>query len=110
MEYNEHMKPEDASFNEVGLIIAGDNQRGLLVISENPDATPMSFVYIPASIRSDYHFTVEVNTNVAFFLGALQQEAVGEHVDDQTLAAGRIVWWLLIENARHELEIANATD
>jgi hypothetical protein len=101
--FQEFDKPEGVSINEVGMVILGEHH-GLLIVSDDPHTEPASITLIPEEIQDEYTFTLTVNPNVAHFLGALQRDKRGLEVDDHSVMAGRLMWWLVIENARHQLE------
>ncbi len=113
VEYSEDM-PNDVTPNEVGSLIfdasADEPHRGLIIITENMEAVPMHIDIIPYEIRDEYSFVLTINPIMAHFISAFQHHLNDDPVGDTDLAAGRLVWWLMIENARRmwkELEDAN---
>lgn len=104
MEYRDFNKPDGVSINEVGMIIFGD-KRGLLIVTEDANAPPMDIIDIPQGFQDEYQFTLVISPNVAHFLGALQREKQGLEVEENDVVAGRLMWWLVIDNARQRIEV-----
>ena len=100
MKYSEDV-PEGTSPNEVGIVIFNMNEeepiKGLLIVTSDIDSKPMRIDIIPEGIRDEFGFTMTINPMMAHFIGAFQMDMNGREVGESTLAAGRLIWWLMME-------------
>jgi hypothetical protein len=74
----------------------GNVHTGMISVSGDEDADPITVIDIPIEIRDEFEFIFMVSQQTSYFFHAIQAENRGTHVDDAVLVAANIIWWLAV--------------